>query len=226
MNVRSAAALAVALATIGGAAQAAPVKKVCNNVVDPKGDTFVARPQDAQAAYGPQEDALDIVSADIASDAKVVTAAIRVVSMGAAQTSPYGKGYAFDFMIPSSPMVITLRAILPGGGVAPTFEASYKDPEVPNSPSTFLGVATGVVDEKKKEVRISAPVSLFSSLGEIKKGTLLSPPEDSSASVGRAVPVTPGIAGQATPTRFAFADVALEAKPYKVGTPSCVTPGK
>lgn len=225
MNVRSAAALAVALATIGGAAQAAPVKKVCNNVKDGMGDTFAARTQDAEGVYGPQEDALDIVSADIASDGKFVTAAIRMVSMGTAQTSPYGKGYAFDFMLPSSPNVITLRAIVPNSG-APIFEASYKDPEVPNSPSTFLGSAIGVVDDKKKEVRISAPVSLFASLGEIKKGTILAPPEDSSASAGRAVPVVPGVAGAPTPTRFTFADVALDAKPYKVGTPSCVTPGK
>ncbi|HEV2891872.1 MAG TPA: hypothetical protein VGX28_15980 [Frankiaceae bacterium] len=226
MNVRSAAALAVALATIGGTAHAAaPVKKVCNNVKDGTGDTFAARSQDAEAVYGPQEDAFDITSADIASDAKFVTAAIRMVSMGSAQTSPYGKGYAFDFMIPSSEMVITLRAVVPSSG-APVFEASYKDPEVPNSPSTFLGAATGVIDDKKKEVRISAPVSLFAPLGEIKKGTILAPPEDSSASAGRAVPVVPGTVGQPTPTRFTFADVALDAKPYKVGTPSCVTPGK
>jgi hypothetical protein len=110
-------------------------------------------------------------------------------------------------------------------GSAPYFEATYKDPSVPNAPSTFLATVTGVVDEKKKEIRITAPVSTFAVLGAIKANTLITPAADAATS-GRAVPVTPGTAGQPITTRYVFADVALDSKPYRVGTPSCVTPGK
>ena len=223
MNVRIAVALAAAVCCIGAAAEAAPVKKVCNLVVDGTGDTFAARAQDGTAP-GPQDNAFDIKSADIASDGKFVTAAIRVASLSAAQTSPQGRGFAFDFLLPSSDMQGSLRAVLITGQ-APYFEATYKDPSVPNSPSTFIQTVTGVVDEKKGEIRITAPVSAFSILGAIKKGTLISPAADAATS-GRAVPPAPASAGQPITTRYVFADVATDSKPFRVGTPSCVTPGK
>ena len=223
MNVRIAAALGVALATIAGAAQAAPVKKVCNLVLDGTGDTFAARAQDGTAP-GPQDDAFDIKSADIASDGKVLTAVIRVTKLAAAQTSPQGRGFSFDFLLPTSDMQGSLRAVLITGQPA-YFEATYKDPSVPNSPSTFLATVTGLVDEKKNEVHITAPVGVFATLGAIKKGTLITPAGDAATS-GRAVPPSPGVAGQPVATRFVFADVAVDSKPYKTGTPSCVTPGK
>ena len=43
-------------------------KPSCLTISDPKGDTFAIRAQDGQGANGPQEDALDIVSGDLASD--------------------------------------------------------------------------------------------------------------------------------------------------------------
>lgn len=226
MNVRTAAALAVALATIGaGAADAAKVKPVCNLVVDATGDTFVARAQDGTAP-GPQDDAFDIKTADIATDAKAttITVAIRVAKLGDAQTSPQGRGFSFDFLLPTSDMQASLRAVLITGQ-APYFEATYKDPSIPNSPSTFLATVTGAVDDKKGEIRITAPASVFSELGTIKPGTLISPAAD-AATTGRAVPPSPGMAGQPIATRFVFADVATDSKPYKAGTPSCVSVGK
>lgn len=226
MNVRTAAALGLALATAAGAAQAAPVKKVCNLVNDGAGDTFAVRAQDGTpaGAVGPQEAAFDIKTADIASNGKDITAAIRVAALGAATTSPQGRGYAFDFLLPTSEMQGSLRAVFINGQ-APYFEATYKDPSVPNSPSTFLALVKGAVDEKKGEIRITAPVSVFSELGPIKAGTLITPAGDAATS-GRAVPPSPGVAGQPVATRYAFADVATDSKPYRVGTPSCVTPGK
>lgn len=225
MNVRLSAALAVALAAVGaGVADAAPKPKpVCNLVTDGVGDTFAARAQDGTAP-GPQDDAFDIKTADIASDGKVLTAAIRVTKLGPAQTSPQGTGYSFDFLLPTSDLQGSLRAVLITGQ-APYFEATYKDPSVPNSPSTFLATVTGVVDTKKNEIRITAPVGVYSILGAIKKGTTITPAGD-AATTGRAVPPSPGVADQPVATRFVFADVATESKFYKVGTPSCVTPGK
>lgn len=229
MNVRIAAAFAVALASAGvTATEAAPPKKpapVCNLVTDDKNDTFLVRAQDSTATRGtPYDASFDIISADIASDGKVVTAAIRVASIGGAQTSPQGRGFAFDFLLPTSELQASLRAVLINGQ-APYYEATIKDPSVPNSPSTFLAKATGVIDEKKKEIRITAPVSVFSQLGPMTKNTLVTPAGDAATS-GRAVPPSPGVAGQPVASRYVFADVATTSKPYRVGTASCVTPGK
>lgn len=223
MNVRIAAALGVALATVAGAAQAAPVKKVCNLVADATGDTFAARAQDGTAP-GPQDDAFDIKSGDIASDGKTITAVIRVAKLTNATTSPQGRGFAFDFLLPTSDLQGSLRAVLITGQ-APYFEATVKDPSVPNSPSTFLGTVKGVVDTAKNEIRISAPAATFAQLGAIKKGTLITPASDAATS-GRAVPPSPGVAGAPVTTRYVFADVATDSKPYRVGTPSCVAIGK
>lgn len=228
MNVRIAAALAVALASAGlTAAEAAPKKPapVCNLVTDDKNDTFAFRSQDSTATRGtPYDPAFDIVSGDIASDGKVITAVVRLASVAPAQTSPQGRGYAFDFLLPTSELTASMRAVLINGQ-APYFEATYKDASIPNSPSTFLATVTGKVDEGKKEIRITAPVGVFKSLGPIVKNTLITPAGDAATS-GRAIPPSPGVAGQPVATRYVFADVATTSKPYRVGTPSCVTPGK
>jgi hypothetical protein len=226
MTARSILALSLVTAALtGSAADAAPkVKPVCNIVVDDAKDTFLVRAQDGTAP-GPQEDGFDILSADLASDAKTVTAVIRVKKLSSAiQTSPQGAGFSFDFLVPGSELQASLRAVFINGQ-APYFEVTSKDPNVPNSPSTFLALAKGFADTKKNEVHISAPVGAFSSLGAIKKGTALSPASDAATS-GRAVPPSPGMAGQPVASRFVFADVATEGKVYKVGTPSCVVPGK
>ena len=232
MKIRSAAAIALAVATVAApAADAAPKKKapkkpppVCNLVVDPTGDTFLVRAADG-TANEPKENGLDIVSADIASDAKNVAVAIRVKALGAAvQSSPQGVGFSFDFLLPSSEMQGSLRAVFIQGQPA-YYEATVKDPSVPNSPSTFLALAKGATDAKKNEIRIWAPVSVFSSLGTMKNGTVITPADDAATS-GRAVPPSPGMAGQPVATRFVFADVAGDGKAYKVGTSSCVPIGK
>jgi len=229
MNVRTAALLAVALTATGvGTAQAAtkpkPAPKLCNIVQDPTGDTFAFRSQELVKTFGPQENAFDITSADIASDGKVVTAVVRVKALSTAiQTSPLGSAYAFDFKLPTSEDTASLRAVFVTGQ-APYYEATYKK-DIANSPSTFLGTATGSYDTKKNEVHITAPVGLFAVLGEMKKNTLIQPADDAAAS-GRAVPPSPGVKDQPVATRFVFADVAAPLKSIRVGAPSCVTPGK
>jgi hypothetical protein len=232
MNARSTAAIAVALATVtagAGTAHAAKpkVKPVCNLVTDAAGDTFAFRSQDGTpaAAVGPKEDAFDVLSGDIASDGKTVTTVIRVKKLATSiQTSPEGAGYAFDFLLPTSDLQASMRAVLVNGQ-KPYFEVTYKDPSVPNSPSTFVALAKGIVDTKKNEIHISAPVAAFADLGPIKPGTVLQPAADAATS-GRAVPPSPGTPGQPVATRYVFADVAAGGKTYKTGTPSCVVPGK
>lgn len=223
--------LVALVAVVAPTAQAAPakpkVKPVCNTIQDAKGDTFAVRAQDAQAAYGPQEDALDIVSGDLSSDGKVVTAAVRLVKLDRAiQTSPNGITVGLDFLIGDGTDVVRLQAVLPASGTD-RFEVSSKAADaVPNSPSTFVGTVTGKVDAAKNEVRIHAPVALLAPYGAVKPGVKLIPNEAESATSSRGVPPVTDTPGQPMTTRGPFADIAAGGSAYVVGAPSCVVPGK
>jgi hypothetical protein len=226
MNFRPVGALALVLATVVGApAHAASKPKTpCQWVKDEKNDTFLARAAEGNP-NNPQEPGLDITSADLASDGKTVTAVIRIAKWSpSVQTAPLGYGFAFTFLPPLSNMEASLRAVFITGQ-APYYEATYRDPSVPNGPSTFLSLATGSVNTAKGEIHISAPATAFAPIGLIKKGAKLFPGTDTATS-GRAVPPTPGTAGQPTATRMVFSDAAATGKPYTVGAPSCVVPGK
>ena len=208
-------------------AEAAPKPKpICDSITDAKGDTFAIRAQDSQGAYGPQEDALDIVSADLASDGKVVTAVVRVVALSRAiATSPTGFTAGVDFLIGSGSDVVRLSATATPDG--DRFEVSATSADaLPNQPSTFVGEVTGVVDEKKSEVRIHAPAELLAPYGALKPGVKLIPDDLQSAIVSRAVPAITSTPGQPMTTRGPFADIAAGGKSVAVGAPSCVVPGK
>jgi hypothetical protein len=235
MQVRLALVPLVALvAAVAPVADAAPKAKAkpkpkpsCMAITDPKGDTFAVRFQDAQGAYGPQEDALDIVSGDLASDGKVVTAVVRLSKLSRAiNLSPTGFTVGLDFLIGGSDAVVRLQANLIRN--APDrFEVAVRPADaVPNTPSTFVGTVTGVVDEKLGEVRIHAPAELLAPFGPVKPGVKLTPNENESATVARGVPAITTTPGQPMTTRGPFADIAAAGKTVVVGAPSCVVPGK
>ncbi len=220
--------LVALLGVVAPVADAAPKPApACLTITDPKGDTFAVRAQDAQGAYGPQEDALDITSADLASDGKVVTAVIRLASLSRAiATSPQGFTVGIDFAIGSSSDVVRLQGVLINGA-GDRFEVSAKAADaLPNVPSTYVGEATGIVDEKAGEVRIHAPAALLEPYGALKPGTKLTPNEAESATASRGVPAITTTPGQPMSTRGPFADIAAAGKTIAVGAPSCVVPGK
>jgi hypothetical protein len=203
--------LGVALVAAGGAV-AAPAKVACNLVTDAKDDTFLLRSQDGAGAFGPQEDAADIVSADVASDAKNITGVIRVKSLAAApSTAPGGLSYDINLTSSATDLPLYIRAIVPSSG-APTAEAGSRESVVVTSISVPLGSGTVVVDKAKNEVRFSFPVALFDSVGGLKPGTKLNFGDVTT--------------GRAAGSRAVFADVAVEGKTYAAGTKSCVVPGK
>lgn len=185
----------------------APVKPVCNLVVDDPNDTFLLRSQEG-VATGPQEDALDIVSADLASDAKRITAVIRVKKLATTIATGVGQGYELQFLNDGE-NTLYLGATITNG--AQTFSVGFRDPTA--NRATSLGEASGVFDLAKNEVRISAPVSAFSAQGTgVKPGKLLSIGTITASRNLVAVNV--------------FADVNEGGTTYKAGAPSCVTPGK
>ncbi len=222
--------LLAAGALIAPMAEAAPKPKAkpsCMTITDPKGDTFAIRSQDQRSVYGPQEDALDVVSGDLASDGKVVTAVVRIAKLSRAiNLSPTGFTAGMDFRIGTSDFVVRLQANLIRN--APDrFEVAARSFEaLPNTPSTFVGTVTGVVDEKKGEVRIHAPAAMLAPYGPIKPGVKLTPNEAESATVARGVPAVTSSPGAPMTNRGPFADIAAGGRFVLVGAPSCVVPGK
>ena len=220
------------VALVAPAALAAPkAAPVCNIITDPAGDTFAFRTQNDPPAgspvYGPQDDNLDLVSADLASDGKVVTAVVRIKKLSRTiQTSPTGLTAAIGFHIGGDDHVVRLQGVLVTGQ-ADRFEVAVIGPDdLPNQPSTYVGDVTGVVDLAKNEVRITAPAALLAPYGDLKPGTPLFPNEAESATVSRGVPAITSTPGQPMTTRGPFADIAAGGKAIKVGAPSCVIPGK
>jgi hypothetical protein len=220
--------VAALVALVAPAAVAAPkTGPVCNTITDPAGDTFAVRSQDGEGVYGPQDDSLDVISGDLASDGKVVTAVVRIKKLSrTVSTSPTGLTASLGFLIGGSNTQVRLYAVLVSGQ-ADRFEVgSLASDAVPNTPSTYVGEAKGVVDLAKNEVRITAPAALLAPFGDLKPGTPLFPNEAESATVARGVPAITTTPGQPMSTRGPFADIAAGGKAIKVGAPSCVVPGK
>lgn len=228
MNARALVATTAALGVVlAGSAIAAPKpapkpKPVCNLLTDPAGDTFAARSQETAGQPGPQEDTLDILSVDVASNATTIAGVVRVKKVAkSGQTSPSGNGYAVDFFLPGSVMTMSLRATYTPS--MELYEASFKDESIPNSPSTMLAVAKGTLDAAKNEVRIWAPVSAFASQGGLKPGQKI---VGLKGYTGRSFPPAVAQPGQVLSPRFLFADATGEGKTYTAGAPSCLPVGK
>jgi hypothetical protein len=216
---------AVVLALPASAVTRPKVKPVCKLVVDGTQDTFAFRSQDAQGAYGPQEDGFDIVSGDVASNAKTLTGVLRVKKLSTTVGSaPNGIDFRVNFALPGQDPTVEnffLNARIDSDG-SQHFFAGHITRTAPNVSTTVkLGDGTGKFDAAKNEVRISVP------LAAVKQGSyalkngmkLFLSGLDQTAS--RVVVVNP-TSDIATAT---FADVANSDKVYVAGAPSCVTPG-
>lgn len=212
--VRTATVLAVAgsLFAVGGS-QAATAA-VCNLVVDPAGDDGGNPPFN-------HTDSLDILGADIASDGKIVTVVLRLAKAVASDSStPTGRSYYLDFAVTGGTNKLSLGVTTTPTNTA--FSPSYVDGTL------HRGIAstdtTGVFDEAKKELRISAPASAWGTYGEIKKGTKISDIQALSYYfVGAYTPSQVGTAGGGS---LQSGDNADTAKTYVAGAASCVALGK
>ena len=212
-------AVLVGSSLVVGAASAATSKSnagttVCNLVTDPSGDAnswFFTNP----GLPVPNDDYLDILSGDLASDAKNVTAVIRMKAVGADSMSPTGASVYFNFSVGNTPFYIA--ALLDSSGVATYEYGDFSGPSIQNR--NTLGTATGHIDVARKEIHITAPAKGFRV--PIRPGTKLSG-LDILAQHFIGTRANPAYGWGPTPT----ADEATSAKVYKVGTPSCVTVGK
>ena len=198
-------AVAVLLATsvvAGGAALAGPKAPVCNLVTDDVGDT-------ASAPF-PASNAIDIKSADVASDGTTLTAVLRVAKYTANETETvYGKRYIVAFEGAGlKPMYLT--ALDYPVGVSYNFGEVTESATGPSYSST--GTATGAIDAAKGEIKISVKASdlAAASFGKLQKGGTL---KGINAVTFRRVG-----------NQLFDGDDASTSKKYTVGAPSCVTP--
>jgi hypothetical protein len=168
-----------------------PPKPVCNLVTDSKDDATGTGTGQA----GPYDANLDIVSADVATNGKLLEVTIRLADLktGADQNAPTGWAYQFTFVAPggTGPMRATVS---PAGNGWPG------------------GPNTGVVDTTKKEIRWWVPLTFFSF--PIKPGQKLT---GLQASSWRGVGTTDGSLG--------LVDGAASNTAYTVGAASCVKVG-
>jgi hypothetical protein len=226
MKVR-AVLLVLALLPVGAASSALAVtrpkpKPVCNIMVDDTGD----------ASYNnvPGDGNDDIVSGDLASNGKTITAVIRLASLAQPDPmAPTGQGFFVRWNAKGSDNQLFLSARTFPTGTQFAYGYSGADPTSGINTSYTLGAATGVVDTAKKEIRISAPNASFAAAGsKLPLNTkLLSPVAEAYRIAGQGVVPSQTVGGQRVPIGgllLMFDDAA--GKSYVVGTPSCVTPGK
>ncbi len=211
-------ALCAGLAGVTGlsSASAAP-KPVCKLVTDPAGDTVV------YPVAGQTSDAMDIVSMDVATSKRIVTAVVRVKKLAMTDVhAPTGMSWSANFV--ASGITLSLSAHTGPAGT-PLFYASYDDPTVGGS--IYAAPVEGVFDLAKNEIRMSASVSTFAGEAAITPGkTKLT---DLSATTGAEVliPLPVGSFGNTLfSTTVGTADTASGGKDYLAGTASCVAVGK
>jgi len=204
----------ISAVALGGAAQAAPKRKpkpapvapVCHLILDDKGDATggVIAPGNVPA--------WDIISGDVATDAKTLTTVIRVDKLSkSSNEDPLGSQWRFDFLV-GDKHLYTQASSTPFGD---KFGFGYTDT---TSHGVAAAGATGVFDLEKSEVRISVPLSGVESQAKITPGTALT---GLAAQAGDYINTAGG-----SPSLSNSADAATGAKPYRAGDASCVVVGK
>jgi hypothetical protein len=226
MRTRAIGALAIVAALAGTAttqvANAAKVKPVCNLITDPKGDSNLDGV--------PGEGTVDIVSADIASNAKTLTAVVRLADLqNPDPESPLGLAYYLEFNVPGSSAVWFLTARLYPTGNHFFFGYQGPDPLLPLNTLYATDAVTGVVDTAKKEIRVSAPLSVVNKSVKVHSGVKLSGLVASAYKVlGQGLVPSQNVGPGRLPLGGLSEtyDTAPSSKIYVMGTPSCVAVGK
>ncbi|HVF04722.1 MAG TPA: hypothetical protein VNA20_07780 [Frankiaceae bacterium] len=228
--MRLAAAFAVLAATTAGAAPgavAAPAR-VCRLVTDARNDTAVA-PGTVTSPAGTQEPSLDIVSADLASDTRWLTTAVRVADLQLPTgISSHGLGHSLYFRAGEHRYVVYAYAV-PSGRYAGLYRVTWDGVGTPleqngtaRTEEEITARTRVTYDVARSEVRVSVPVTAFAADGGLRPGTRI----DEIQAVtwrDRQVSADPVLAGRWGERDGADAAAATNA--YTAGRPSCLKPG-
>ena len=210
--------LAVVVVALAVAASATPSlagpSKACLLIRDVAGD---ATDQPNMTVPGVNQPDLDIVSADVASDARWVTTVVRVQDLGTALDAPGRRSqYRFSFRLGLNEAVETFAY----RGVDGERFAVTVPTEGEERTKTLLP-ATGVFDVARNEVRVTIPLAQASQGRKMPKKTYFT---ELSASTFRGTGPAVGIAGSVGVSTGM--DSASTTARYLAGSPSCVPVGR
>ncbi|HUR13003.1 MAG TPA: hypothetical protein VM097_00780 [Mycobacteriales bacterium] len=206
--------------TAAHAAKRPAPKPVCNLLTDPQGDAGI------DPVPGDAND--DIVSADVASDGKKITAVLRMAAMAQPDPAVLGRSLGLEFSARGSENTLFLAARTYPTGTKYLFGYTALDESTGVNTRYTIGEATGSVDPAKKEVRITAANAAFAPSGtKLPKGIKLSALTASADRIfGQGVVPSQEVGGERVPLgglTLQFDEAT--GKSYVVGTPSCVKPG-
>lgn len=203
--------VAVGTCTSAGAAskpKPAKVKTYCNIVTDPAGDAtgFVVT-----GILPVSEPGLDILSADLATNDKLLTAVIRVKDLSSSSTAPTGRAYYLNFTVGGAQFYIDATSALTGSSAGlGQFSGAG------GTRGSISGTVTATFDTSKNEVRMTTDLANITAKAPVKKGAKFTA---ITALTQRAIAI-PGVI-TITPT----ADTTAEGTDYPAGAPSCVKVG-
>lgn len=199
---RYGAALAVLCVTAGASGTLAAPKAVCLQVTDAAGDG-------TSAGAVPHRDALDILSADIATGKRNLVAVLRLASVAPDPTLTTGASYRFTWRAGGVDQAMTLTQFSDGSRVADF------DPNTAFGASNDNRAPQLVVDQATNTITWTVPRKANPALA--KKGikfSALSAAADPSFNIA-----APGFTGTMS---FLQGDAASSGKTYTDLTPSCV----
>lgn len=243
--MRTRAALAaglVATIAITGTANAAGHKKkakpatkpVCNLVQDPSGDAPLDLTLGLAPSSMPNDPNGDILSADLSSNGKFVTAVIRVKSIAAPGTTwPLAHFYMLSWTAPGHDTPVYLGGIVdpdPAAGAVLGPQYVFGDGGEFQKALIYYNIDStavkGTVNTAKNTLTLSVPISAISAYGKFTPGNKFSGLVATSQALvnGPVLPTNLPAVGGSIAWGWAE-DTANGAKDYTAGTPSCVKPG-
>jgi hypothetical protein len=169
MRTRLCLAVALAVVALPAPAFAKSSAPACKLVKDATGDTNSVSPDASLDAQ------LDITSADVGTNARYLTAVVRLANLSAADpANPQGRTYEFDFTAREKNFIL-MASLLPGGQSYGVFisDQRFEEGQSGGRAATGIGTATGVVDTKRKEIRITAALDVFAPYARLDKNVSL-----------------------------------------------------
>lgn len=225
MRARALLFTGVAIATsLTVAAEAAPVKKSCNLIVDAKGDTnddYTVQGQKSPVGF-PESGSVDLVGGDLANDGKTITAVVKLDAIDPSEQKVINRRYVVQFKPAGAKYPILMAALFEP--TATTYNFGYYGPSTGVGASTdpvynYPGTATGKVEGNTIVISASlADMAATENVGALKAGTKISSIQVTSFRRMLGPRVPPGYT-------VYEADVATTRLTYNAGAPSCVKIG-
>ena len=211
------------------------LKPVCNLVTDPAGDAPFD-PVGTGLSQVPNDPNGDILSADLSSDAKNVTAVIRVKNIATPGTDyPLAHLYMLSWTVPGHDSPVYLSGVVdPNPAAGTVFGSQYVFGDGgtvgPGGALFYYNVGAknvkGTIDTAKNTITLSVPISALKGYGNFAPGATFTGLEASTQALinGPLLPTNAPAVGGSVAWGFQE-DVADGSKNYTAGAPSCVKPG-